>query len=300
LGAQPTERLAEVLSKFINLVAVRLPDDVYARLEELSRREISPWGRLVYDAVFRNLELATRRRAPLCQDTGTPQFYLSIGEGFPYGSALLKAIEVAVVRSTELGYLRPNVVDPVTGRNTGNNLGPRAPWVEVELAPGIPYADVRLYLAGGGSSRPAVARTLDPAEGWEGVVRFVIDTVAECGAPACPPLMVVGVGVGATVDIAASLSKKALLRPLGTRNPDPWVAELEVLLEEAINSLGIGPQGLGGSVTVGEVHVEYAGRHPATLAVGVSISCWALRRGYLRVYPDLTYEVLSHRGAELG
>lgn len=289
-------RILNLVKRLVATTAILLPDDVYEKLREMASQEASPYGRMVYEAIFKNLELAASRRAPLCQDTGVPEFYVALGDGFPYKSELLGSIREAVAEVTKLGLLRPNVVNPATGRNTGDNTGPRMPWIELEVVPGSDWAEVQLYLAGGGSSRPGRAAVIDPAEGWEGVLRFVVDTVAEYGPPACPPLMVVGVGVGATVEIAASLSKRALLRPLGTRNPDPRIAEIEVMLGEALSELGIGPQGLGGATSIGEVHVEYAGRHPATIAVGVSTACWALRRGWMRIRKDLSYEVLSHRG----
>ncbi len=287
-----------MISRFISLVAVRLPDDVLPALASASKIESSPHARLVYEAMFRNLEIAIRRNVPLCQDTGVLEFFVGLGEGFPHAGDLLEAVREAVVRATDEGFLRPNVVDPVTGRNTGDNTGLGHPWVEIELLPGVNHADLRLYMAGGGSSRPGSARVLDPALGLEGVAEFVLNTVAEYGPPACPPL-VVGVGLGPTVEIAALLSKKALLRTLGSRNPNPKIALLEERLADAINGLGVGPQGLGGRITVLAVHVEYAGRHPATLAVGVSTACWALRKGWLRVFPDLSYQVLTHGGAVL-
>lgn len=291
-------RLTNLITKFISLVAVKLPDDVPPALVNASRVEDSPHARLVYEAMFKNLEVATHRNVPLCQDTGVLEFFLTLGEDFPYWRDLLEALREAVVRATDEGFLRPNVVDPSTGSNTGNNTGLGLPWVEVELLPNVDYADVQLYMAGGGSSRPGSARVLDPAVGLDGVAEFVLNTIAEYGPPACPPL-VVGVGLGPTVEIAALLSKKALLRTLGSRNPNSKIALLEERLTEAINELGVGPQGLGGRVTALAVHVEYAGRHPATLAVGVSTACWALRKGWLRVFQNLSYQVLSHGGAVL-
>ncbi|MEM4527992.1 MAG: fumarate hydratase [Desulfurococcaceae archaeon] len=296
MGVDVESALVELMTKFINTVAVKLPSDVYAKLLELSSKETSSSGKFIYSAIFKNLELALLRKAPLCQDTGVLEFYVTLGEMFPYKSLLLKSIRKAVIESTKQGFLRPNVVDPVSDKNTGDNTGPLIPWIEVDIEPGSDHVDVRLYMAGGGSSRPGTARVLDPAEGWEGLVKFVIDVIAKYGPPACPPLMVVGVGVGPTVEIAAVLSKRALLRPLGSRNPEPSIARLEEILEDAINKLGIGPQGLGGSTTVGEVHIEYAGRHPATFAVGVNTACWALRKGWLRINSDLSYQLLSHRG----
>lgn len=292
------ERFTNLITKFLSLVAVKLPDDVLPALVKAYGVEESPHARLVYEAMFKNLELATRRNVPLCQDTGVLEFFISLGEGFPHWRDLLEAVREAVVRATGEGFLRPNVVDPSTGRNTGDNSGLGLPWTEIGLLPGIDYADVQLYMAGGGSSRPGSARVLDPAVGLDGVAEFVLTTIAEYGPPACPPL-VVGVGLGPTVEIAALLSKKALLRTLGSRNSNSKIALLEERLAEAINELGIGPQGVGGRVTALAVHVEYAGRHPATLAVGVSTACWALRKGWLRIFPDLSYQVLSHGGVVL-
>ena len=291
--------LTNLMTKFISLVAIRLPDDVLSALTRGSKIEDSPHVKLVYEAIFRNLDIAASRRIPLCQDTGVLQFFVYLGENFPYKRELLEALREATIRATSEGFLRPNVVDPITNTNTGNNTGARIPWIEIELLPNTDHAEIQLYMAGGGSSRPGYARVLDPAVGLSGAIEFVLNVIAEYGPPACPPL-VVGVGIGPTVEIAALLSKKALLRtPLGSRNPNPRVAALEEKLEEAINELGIGPQGLGGKVSVLATHIEYAGRHPSTIAVGVSTACWALRKGWLRISKDLGYEVLSHRGVTL-
>ncbi|MGC8674899.1 fumarate hydratase [Fervidicoccus sp.] len=292
-------KLVKILSGFINVVAIKLPDDVNEKLNELIEKEQSDVGKLVYEAVKKNLSLALERKAPLCQDTGVLEFFVKFGENFPYKSMLLKAIREGTVISTKNGFLRPNVVDPSTEKNSGDNTGPKIPWIEIEIEENSDYADVQLYLAGGGASRPGSARTLDPAEGWSGIAKYVIDVVSSYGPPACPPLMVVGVGIGATSEIAAMLSKKALLRKMGERNINPKIAKFEEFLEEELNNLGFGPQGLGGKTSIGEVHVEYAGRHPATLAVGVSTSCWALRKGWIRIMPDLSYEIYSHRGVKI-
>jgi L(+)-tartrate dehydratase alpha subunit len=291
--------LTRLLLDFVSIVSVRLPDDVLEHLVRASKVEEHGFAGLVYEAMFRNLEVSSRRRVPLCQDTGVLEFFIRVGDSFPYTVDLLDAVPEAVARATEAGFLRPNVVDPVSGVNTGDNVGPNLPWVDLGVVRGVNHADVFLYLAGGGSSRPGSARVLDPAQGLEGVVRYVLETVSEYGPPACPPL-VVGVGIGPTAEIAALLSKRALLRPLGSRSPNPKIASLEEELERAINALGIGPQGLGGKVTALAVHVEYSGRHPATLAVGVSTSCWAMRRGHLRIEKDLSASVLSHGGVKLG
>lgn len=290
--------MSRVLSSFINTVAVKLPDDVLNKLHELAKKETSPRGKLIYAAMLENLRLAEVKKAPLCQDTGVLEFFITFGEHFPYKSELLKAIREATLESTRLGYLRPNVVDPISNKNTGNNIGPKLPWINIEIEQDTDFADVKLYLAGGGSSRPGRATTLDPIHGWREMVNFIVNVVAEYGPPACPPLLI-GIGIGATVEIASTLSKKALLRPIGSRNSNSLVAHLEEILEEELNNLDIGPQGLGGLTSVMGVNIEYAGRHPATFAVGISTACWALRKGWIRFNRDLSYEVISHRGGLL-
>lgn len=287
--------LTRLLTSFIKTTAIKLPDDVLTKLRELMSKESSSYGKFIYEAMMENINLALAKKAPLCQDTGILEFFVRIGENFPYKSILLSAIREATIEATRMGYLRPNVVDPITSKNTGDNTGQNLPWIEIELEPNADYADVTLYLAGGGSSRPGRAVVIDPAKGWKGLIEFVVDTIAEYGPPACPPL-VVGIGVGPTMEIAAVLSKKALLRPLGSRNPDPFVAKIEELLEIELNKLNIGPQGLGGSTGVIAVHIDHAGRHPATFAVGISTSCWALRRGLIRIKSDLSHELLTHSG----
>jgi L(+)-tartrate dehydratase alpha subunit len=288
--------LEDLVYRFIATVAVVMPDDVSNKLLKLARMENSPYGKIIYNAVLRNNELARSRKLPLCQDTGTPEFQVAFGEGFKHKEELLAAIRKAVAKATLNGFLRPNAVDPVYNKNTGDNTGRILPWIDVELVPQSSDAVVQLYLAGGGSTRASGAVVLDPADGWEGVFRFVLELIAERGMYACPPLMVLGVGVGPTISIAAKLSKKALLRPLGARSPDPWVSEMELALEKAINKLGIGPQGLGGAVSVGEVHIEYGERHPASMALAVTTSCWALRKGQLVIRNDYSFDVTTHKG----
>ncbi len=137
-----------------------------------------------------------------------------------------------------------------------------------------------------------------PSEGYEGVVKFVFENISTLAVNACPPVLV-GVGIATSVETAAVLSRKAILRPIGSRHPNPKAAELEVRLEEGLNRLGIGPQGLTGNSSVMGVHIESAARHPSTIGVAVSTGCWAHRRGTLRVHADLTFENLSHTRSAL-
>lgn len=292
------EDLVNLLSKFIRLVAIRLPDDVYNALKELSSKENSCWGKEVYSIMFDNIKLALEKNVPVCQDTGVLMFFVDAGADFPYLNVLPDAIHAATIRATEEAPLRPNVVEPFTEKNTGNNVGTRLPWIEWNILPNTSYSNITLYLAGGGTSLTGQAKVLPPASGFKGVIEFVLEVISSYGLNACPPFLV-GVGLGTTVETAAILSKRALLRPIGSRNPDPNAASLEKILYDKINGLEIGPQGLGGSTTALAVHVEYSARHPATLAVGVSTGCWAHRRGTMRLKSDLSYELPSYEGVEL-
>jgi len=137
-----------------------------------------------------------------------------------------------------------------------------------------------------------------PGEGYEGIVKIVFDVMTSYGVNACPPLLI-GVGVSTAVETAALLSKRALMRPIGTHHSDPRAAEMERLLAKGLDDLGVGPQGLTGSSSVMGVHIESSARHPSTIGVGVSVGCWSHRRGTIRINEDMTYEILTHRGATL-
>jgi L(+)-tartrate dehydratase alpha subunit len=153
-------------------------------------------------------------------------------------------------------------------------------------------------MAGGGCTLPGSATVLMPGQGYEGVTEFVFDVIASRGVNACPPLLVGG-GVSTAVETAARLSKKALMRPVGSHHPNANAAKMESLLEEGLNELGIGPQGLTGNSSVMGVNIESSARHPSTIGVAVSTGCWAHRRGRIRIRADLGYEIVSHQGAVL-
>ncbi|MCX8189467.1 MAG: L(+)-tartrate dehydratase subunit alpha [Nitrososphaeria archaeon] len=292
------DALVRLLSNFIRTVAIRLPDDVLSALKELSSKESSYWGKAVYSLMFDNINLALEKGVPVCQDTGVLMFFIDVGTNFPYVNKLYDALKVATIKATEEVPLRPNVVEPFDEKNTGNNVGTRLPWIEWNIVPEADYVEITLYLAGGGTSLTGNAKVLPPASGFKGVIEFVLDVVSSYGLNACPPFLL-GVGIGATVETAALLSKRALLRPIGSINPNPKAASLERILYEKVCGLEIGPQGLGGSTTVLGVNVEYSARHPATLAVGVSTGCWAHRRGVIKIKSDLTYELPLYKGVVL-
>ena len=153
-----------------------------------------------------------------------------------------------------------------------------------------------MYMAGGGCSLPGRSKVLMPLEGVEGIKKFVYQTILDWGVNACPPLCI-GIGLGTCAATSAMLSKKALLRPIGTRSSYPEVAKLEDEIQAGLDSLGIAPLGFGGSHTVLNVNIEAAAHHPATLGVGITTGCWATRRGEIIIHKDLSSEIISHKKA---
>ena len=286
------------MAKFTGYIGKRLPPDVMAKLTELRAREEKPLAKVVYDSMFDNLEKADRLNRPCCQDTGALQFFIRAGANFPLLGELKTILTNAVRETTREAPLRHNAVETFIEKNTGDNTGLNLPWLEWEIVPDEDTATIEVYMAGGGCTLPGAAKVLMPAAGYEGVVQFVFDVMTSYGVNACPPLLV-GVGVSTAVETAAMLSKRAILRPIGSRNPEPRAAEMEKLLEKGLNEIGIGPQGLTGSSSVMGVHIENSARHPSTIGVGVSVGCWAHRRGTIRINADLTYEILSHTGVTL-
>ena len=287
--------MTDIMTSFIGYTAVHLPDDVVSKLRELRDNEEDPAALSIYDMMFENMRLASELGRPSCQDTGLVQFRIDCGSRFPLLEQLQGILTEAVRQATEKTPLRPNAVETFDEVNTGNNLGTGAPSISWNILPMWDGCSVSTYLAGGGCSLPGHAAVLMPGEGYEGAARFVLDRIAEYGPNACPPFLV-GVGIANSVDTAAQLSKKALFRPVGSHNPNEKAAEMEQLLEEGINAMGIGPQGMGGKFSVLGVNIENAVRHTATLGVGVSLSCWTHRRGEIVFDRDLNFTAGTHSG----
>ena len=289
------ERLTGIISDFIATVAIRLPDDVEKRIKELAAEETEGLGKDMYGCILENIELAKKLNRPLCQDTGVLQFFVKGGTKNPYLDIIESAIIEGTAQSTKRTPLRPNVVEPLGEHNTGNNVGYHAPYIEWELVPGSDELSIALYMAGGGCSLPGRSKVLMPLEGVEGVKKFVYQTILDWGVNACPPL-VVGVGLGTCAATSAHLSKKAILRPIGTECEYEVGRKLEKELREGLDSIGIAPLGFGGKKSVLTVNVECAGHHPATLGVGITTGCWATRRGTLKVENDLSFSYPTHTG----
>lgn len=296
--AEAVRSLTDTLAKFTAYIGKHLPTDVEAKLAELRAQETKPLASAIYLSMARNQEAAAELDRPSCQDTGVIQYFISAGAKFPLLGELEGILRDATAQATRDAPLRHNAVETFIEKNTGTNTGTQAPWLDWEIVPDDDGVTIDAYMAGGGCTLPGSATVLMPGEGYEGVTKFVFDAIASRGVNACPPLLV-GVGVSTAVETAARLSKKALLRPVGSHNVNPRAARMEALLEEGLNELGIGPQGLTGNASVMGVNIESSARHPSTIGVAVSTGCWAHRRGRIRIAADLGYEVVSHEGAVL-
>lgn len=291
-------RLTDVVARFTSLVSRRLPDDVTTRLKALAEAETNPMATMIYQTMRRNQELAEKLKRPSCQDTGLVQIFATVGSHFPYTDGLSEALKASIAEATRIAPLRHNTVETFDEFNTGTNVGSKSPWIYWDVAEGRDDLTLHVYLAGGGCSLPGQGKTLMPGEGYEVAMRFVLDVMTSYGLNACPPLLV-GVGIGSSIDAASYMSKLALMRPVGSHASNPKVAQLEDDLQEAIDSIGLGPQGLGGNGSTMGVNIENSARHPSVLSVAVNTGCWSHRRGTIHFDKDLSYELITHKGVEL-
>ncbi|MGE4284605.1 MAG: L(+)-tartrate dehydratase subunit alpha [Clostridia bacterium] len=292
------KEMSQIVSKFIAYLGKKLPDDILDKLATLRETEDTDLANLVYDSMFKNQDLAEELNRPCCQDTGVIQFFAKIGTNFPLINELEEILKNSVLDATIKAPLRHNSVQTFDEYNTGNNVGYRTPSIFWEIVPNSDQLELDIYMAGGGCTLPGKAMVLMPGAGYEGVVEFVLDVMTSYGLNACPPLLV-GVGVATSVETAAMLSKKALMRPLGSSNPNERAAMMEKELERGINAIGLGPQGLSGKNSVMGVHIENAARHPSTIGVAVNTGCWSHRRGNIIFNNDLSYKIISHKEVAL-
>ncbi len=267
------KELTAVIRRLCIEANCHLPGDVKERI--CACRGEEPWDQAkeILDRIIENFEIADRRAQPICQDTGVACVFLKIGQELHIEGDLTQAVNEGVRQGYTEGYLRKSVVaDPLRRVNTGDNT---PAMIYTELVPGDKL-EITVAPKGFGSENMSQIKMLRPSDGIEGVKDFVCKVVEEAGPNPCPPI-VVGVGIGGTFDKAAYLAKKALMRSVDERHPDPFYAELEEELLCRINALGIGPQGFGGKTTALAVNVEYFPTHIAGLPVAVNINCHVTR-----------------------
>lgn len=264
------------VEEMIRLSATRLPKDVVNALKRSKKSEDNTAAEKQLEAILRNLEIAKEKSVPICQDTGVPIFFIRTGRRPELEFNLKEALGESIQRATKSIPLRPNVVDPLTRENSGDNIGESHPLVHLTLQSGKNF-EIELMLKGAGSENWSRLFMLNPIASEEDIKEKILQVVGKAGGQICPP-GIIGVGVGGTAEQANILAKEALLRPLGEENEDEELAELEKEITESANELGIGPMGLGGKSTALGTRIERAGSHTASLPLAVNFQCWAARR----------------------
>jgi fumarate hydratase subunit alpha len=269
-----TQKIVEdTIYQLFKEAVIQLPEDVKSALKKAYEHEDSAIGLLNLKAILDNIEAAEEMDIPLCQDTGLPIIFVKMGN--VEVENLNQGIRNGVEKATREVPLRPNVVHPLTRKNTGNNLGTGIPQVDIELMD-EDYLEFTVFPKGFGSENNNALKMALPGEGIEGVKKFVSETVIAARGKPCPPV-IVGVGIGGSSDLALKNAKKALLGKVGERNSDEVLAQMEEEILEEINKSGIGPMGLGGKTTALDVKIKLADTHTAGLPIGVCIQCWAGR-----------------------
>lgn len=251
-----------------------LPEDIKERINKSEQEE--PWAlaKNILGIIHENYLIAEENYVPVCQDTGMACVFIELGQDAHIDGDLTDAVNEGVRRGYENAFLRKSITaDPLQRVNTGDNT---PAFLTVHLVPGG-GCKITVAPKGAGSENMSRLAMLKPADGVEGVKKFVLDTVEQAGANPCPPI-VLGIGIGGSFDHCAALAKKALLRPLDEPNADPYYAALEKELLDAINATGFGPQGFGGATTCLGVAIEQKPTHVACLPVAVNISCHVTRR----------------------
>jgi fumarate hydratase subunit alpha len=274
----------EITAGLLRLANTRLPDDIGWALEAAAAWETGDIARSQLGGMMDNVKKAGFIGRPICQDTGIPVFYVS-GRML---AGMEEGIREGVRKATSSVPLRPNTVHPITRQNSGDNLGKGMPAIHYRPSD-ADHTDITVLVKGAGSENMTRLAMLDPADGLDGIKRFVISAVLEAGGRPCPPT-VVGVGIGGTSDRCTEMAKEALLIPLDRANGDDAERELEEELFGILNSSGLGPMGLGGNSTVLGVRVMTEYCHTASLPVAVNLNCWAARKATVRIMEDGTYE----------
>jgi len=275
MRAIDAKEVTKTVARLFQEACYYLPEDVLDCLKQVREAEESPVGRKVLDRILENADISAKGEIPLCQDTGDAVVFLELGQDVHIvGGDLYTAINEGVRQGYNEGYLRKSMVSrPFSARiNTKDNT------------PAIIYTDIvpgdRLKIIakpkGGGAENMSRLAMLPPAKGRQGVIDFVVNAVDEAGSNPCPPV-IIGVGIGGTVEKTFMLAKRALLRKVGEPNPDAEVAELEKEILKQVNNLGIGPMGYGGRITALAVHIEVLPAHIASLPVAVNLQCWCAR-----------------------
>lgn len=265
--------IEETVYQLYKKAVIELNEDVIKSLENALKNEEDDLARLNIENILKNIKLARENQIPMCQDTGLGIIFVKLGN--VKVENLKTAIRNGVKKASSEIPLRPNIVDPLTRENSGNNLGDKIPYINIELTD-TDYLEITVLPKGFGSENNNKLKMALPAEGEEGIKDFVVESVLQAGGKPCPP-MIVGVGIGGTSDLAMKLAKEAMLDEIGKPNKDSKLAKMEKEILNEINQNGKGPMGLGGKTTALDVKIKTAATHTAGLPIGVCIQCWAHR-----------------------
>jgi len=291
------ELIKEVTVRILSKAETSLPGDVKEALARAYRDETDEIARVQLKAMLENVKLAEELHRPLCQDTGIPIFFVRLGRCDNISLLdIERGIRAGVEEATAAIPLRPNVVNPITREGEGNT-GNGMPYVNYEVADtDMEGLEITAFPKGGGSENVSVFKMLTPVRGQEQEFErelkdFVTGAVLNAGGKPCPPT-IIGVGIGGSADMAMWLAKAALLRPVGSPHHDAEIARIERELLDAVNSLGVGPMGLGGKTTALGLHIKTADTHITSLPVAINFQCWSARKASARIYPDGAVEYL--------
>lgn len=293
-------KIVEETSRNLYIRALKiLPPDVRQALHKAYETETESTGKGILSTMLENIKVAEETDNILCQDTGTPIYFLKIGEKFPLPvTKIIESIRVGCKRATVEHPLRPNVLHPISRINTRTNVGTLIPIVYLDFMPQVDYLEIMMVPKGSGSENQSFLKMLIPAEGLPGIKRFVLESIVKAGANPCPPT-VVGVGIGGTFELCARLATKAaMIRPIGSSHPDEKIARLEHELLLAVNRTGIGPMGLGGDVTALDLHIDMADTHITQLPVAINLQCWVTRRAGAKIHSNEKIDYIWQFGEE--
>jgi fumarate hydratase subunit alpha len=286
----------DVCYKLLKRASIELPPEVETALQKAYERESNGTAKTYFRAILEDLRVAKEKRVPICQDTGVPMFYITLGSNVAVEGDLRGAVERATARTTRDTPLRQQVTHPLTKENPGTNVGWMMPPIFLDYEYAADYIDVMAVPKGGGAElKGSCVVPIPGAPREETIMKVVIDSVATAGGEMCTPV-VVGVAVGGLgLDYTQALARKALYRsPLNSRHPDPKIAELEEKLYQAVNKLGIGPLGVGGDTSCLGLHMEIAGTHSAMFPISVAFYCWAARHSRARIYRGGRVQYITH------
>lgn len=286
----------EVCYKLLTHASIELPPEVEQALHEAYQRETNPTAKIYFQAMFDNITIARKKRVPLCQDTGIPMYYITLGSEVHIKGSLRESVNRATSRATQDIPLRQQVSHPLTREVSQTNVGWGIPPIFLDYMDSQDYIDITGVPRGGGAE--AKWQCVHPFAGVDrekAIIKIVLDAVSMAGGESCTPV-IIGIGVGGYGrDYTEVMARKAMYRtPLNSRHPDPQVAEIEDTIYYAVNKMGIGPLGIGGDTTCLAVHMDIAGGHTAGASVAVSFYCWSARYSKAKIISNSEIDYITH------